>query len=126
MLPTAQALIAEIDAELPATRRVLERVPAECFGWRPHPKSLSAGQLAQHVATIPGGVAHMAAQDGFDVSTRPADYASCDSAAALLATLDRSAAAVREFLAGLDETRATAPWRLSFGDREIFTIPRLG
>jgi uncharacterized damage-inducible protein DinB len=125
MLPAAHALIAELEAETPATRRVLDRLPADQFEWRPHPKSMSAGQLAQHVASIPGGVARFAQTDGLDVATRPAEYASCDSKDALLATLDASVAAAREFLAGLDETRANAIWRLTFGDREIFAIPRL-
>ncbi len=126
MLPAAQALLAEIDAETPATRRVLERIPADRFDWRPHPKSMSAGQLAQHVASIPGTVARIAQMDGLDIATRPTEYASCASHEALLAALDASVTAAREFLAGLEEARATAIWRLTFGDREIFAIPRLG
>jgi uncharacterized damage-inducible protein DinB len=126
MLAAAQALIAELDAEAPTTRRVLERVPADRFEWRPHPKSMSAGQLAQHVAAIPGAVARFSQMDGMDVATRPTEYACCESKDALLATLDASVAAVREFLTGLDDARATATWRLTFGDKEIFAIPRLG
>jgi len=126
MSAAARALIAELDAETPATRRVLERVPADQFAWRPHPKSMSAGQLAQHVASIPGGVARFAQLDGMDAATRPADYASCESREALLASFDASVAAMREFLAGLDDARANAIWRLTFGDREIFAMPRLG
>jgi uncharacterized damage-inducible protein DinB len=126
MLPAAHALIAELDAETPATRRVLERVPADRFDWRPHPKSMSAGQLAHHVASIPGSVARFAQMDGLDVSTRPPDYAPCESKEALLASLDASVVAARGFLAGLDAARAAAIWRLTFGDREIFAIPRLG
>ena len=125
MLPAASALIAELDAETPATRRVLERIPADRLGWRPHPKSMSAGQLAQHVASIPGGIAKASQMDGMDVSKRPVEYASCDSKDALMATFDQSIATVREVLAALDEARAHAPWRLHFADREIFTLPRL-
>jgi uncharacterized damage-inducible protein DinB len=126
MLPAAYALIAELDAETPATRRVLERVPADHFTWRPHPKSMSAGQLAQHVASIPGNVARFAQMDGLDLATRPAEYVSCENKDALLASLDQSVVAVREFLAGLDDACANATWRLTFGDREVFAIPRLG
>jgi uncharacterized damage-inducible protein DinB len=125
MLPAAHALIAELEAETPATRQVLDRIPADRFEWRPHPKSMSVGQLARHVASIPGGVARFAQMDGLDVATRPAGYASCESKEALLATLDASVIAARDFLAGLDEARANALWRLTFGDREIFAIPRL-
>jgi uncharacterized damage-inducible protein DinB len=126
MLPAARILIAELEAEAPATRRVLERVPEDRFDWRPHPKSMSAGQLAQHVASIPGGIARVVALDGMDVATRPTDYASCESREALLATLDGSIAAMRDLLAGLDEARAQATWRLTFGEHEIFALPRLG
>jgi uncharacterized damage-inducible protein DinB len=126
MFAATRALIAELEAEAPATRRVLERLPADGLDWRPHPKSMSAGQLAMHVASIPGAVARFAQLDGLDVATRPTDYASCESTGALMETFEASISAVRDFLAGLDESRANATWRLTFGDREIFAIPRLG
>jgi uncharacterized damage-inducible protein DinB len=125
MTPATDALIAELERETPATRRVLERVPADQFAWRPHKKSLSAGELAQHVAAIPGNVARMAGQDGVDLATRPMVYPSCDSKEGLLATLDASVTAAREFLSGLDDASARALWRARFGERELFTIPRL-
>ena len=40
------AILAELDQEAHATRRVLERVPQSQLSWRPHPKSMSMGQLA--------------------------------------------------------------------------------
>jgi uncharacterized damage-inducible protein DinB len=126
MLPAAHALIAELDREIPATRRVLERVPADRFDWRPHTKSFSAGQLAQHIATIPGNVARFAQTDGLDILTRRVEYASPESVSALLATLETSITAARDFLAGLDGVRAEAIWRLTAGDRELAAMPRLG
>src|SRR5512142_2024720 len=98
MLPAAHALLAEFDAEVPATRRVLERVPADRFDWQPHPKSMSAGQLAQHVAAIPGNVARLAQMDGFDVAKAPGIYPRPESRDELLVTHDRSVAAVRNLL----------------------------
>ena len=122
----ASALLAEIDAETPATRRVLERIPDDRLAWRPHQKSMSIAQLAQHVAAIPGNAARMVAMDGFDVATAPADYKPCESRDALLATLDASIASLRAALTGLDDASAQAPWQLRFGDRVLFTWPRLG
>ena len=126
MIPAAQALLSELDAETPATRRVLERLPADRFGWRPHPKSMSLGQLAQHVASIPGTISRLAQTDGLDAAARSIEYASCENKEALMTTLDASLNAAREFLTGLDETRANETWRLKAGDREIFAIPRIG
>jgi len=126
MLASAQALIAELDAETPVTRRVLERLPADRFGWQPHPKSLSAGQLAHHIATIPATAARFIQTDGVDMSTRRVEYASSDSPEALLASLEASVAAARDALARLDATTAAATWRLTFGDRELLSTPRIG
>ncbi len=124
MLPAVHALVQELEAETPATRRVLERIPAGRLSWRPHAKSMSAGQLAQHVASIPGNIARVVRQDGMDLAGRPMTYAACDSPEALLATFDDSIATLRQTLDSLDDETATAPWRLHFGEREIFTLPR--
>ena len=58
-----QALQQELDQEAATTRRVLERVPGDRLSWKPHDKSMSLGQLALHVATVPGNVAELAARD---------------------------------------------------------------
>lgn len=126
MLPACAALIAELSAEAPATRRVLERVPEERLGWRPHPKSMSLGQLAQHVASIPGSIARIARADGLDATTVDFTPAQAESRAALLETLEESVAGACDLLAGLTAESAAAPWRLTAGEREIFTLPRLG
>jgi DinB superfamily len=56
-------LLAELEQEAETTRRVLERIPQAHLTWKPHPKSMSLGQLALHVATVPGNVAELAALD---------------------------------------------------------------
>jgi len=125
MSPAALALLAEFDAEVPATHRVLERIPAERFDWQPHPRSMSAGQLALHLASIPGNVARLAHLDGFDIATAPATYPAADTRDALLSSFERSVASMRALLNGLDAPAETAPWRLTFGEREIATWTRL-
>jgi hypothetical protein len=47
------SLLPEFDQEMAATRLVLERLPEQAFGWRPHPKSYYMGGLATHLAQIP-------------------------------------------------------------------------
>lgn len=126
MHPAAETLIAELEAEAPATRRVLERVPGDRLAWRPHPKSMSLGQLAQHVASMPANISRLAAGDGLDAATADFEPEPAESAEALLEAHDASIAEARSFLAGLTEETAMEPWRLSAGDREIFTVPRIG
>jgi uncharacterized damage-inducible protein DinB len=122
---STKALTAELNAEFPITRRVLERVPSDRLAWQPHAKSMSLGQLAQHLALIPGSIAKMTQTDGLDMATRRIEYVAGDSTPAILATFEQSVAAMTAALAELDEPRAAATWRMTFGEREIFTKPRL-
>lgn len=128
MLPAAEAMIAELDAEAVTTRRVLSRVPGEHLAWRPHPKSMSAGQLAHHVSQIPGLIARVAATDCFDVADRfrAPEYASCASGLAAVEAFDASVEAARAALTSLDEDASRAIWRMKAGDRDLFALPRLG
>ena len=70
-------LLAELEQEAQTTRRVLERIPQEHLSWKPHPKSMSLGQLALHVATVPGNVAELAAMD---TMSDPPDFVQPESA----------------------------------------------
>ena len=55
-----QTMLDELQQEATTTRRLLERVPGDKLSWKPHPKSMSLGQLALHVASIPGNLARLA------------------------------------------------------------------
>ncbi|WP_152397925.1 DinB family protein [Paenibacillus cellulositrophicus] len=49
--------IRELKREAESTRLLIERLPEEKLSWRPHPRSMSLGQLALHAAGVPGGLA---------------------------------------------------------------------
>ena len=115
-------LLAELELEAGTTRRVLERVPGEQLNWRPHPKSMTLGQLALHVATVPGGVAELASQSPFQVPEFKQPSAA--SAAELVPALDASVARARQLLGGMDDAALSASWKLMNGNREVMTIPR--
>jgi uncharacterized damage-inducible protein DinB len=116
-------LLAELDQEAQATARVLERVPQAHLSWRPHPKSMSLGQLALHVATIPGMVAELAAMDTLP---EPPAFVQAEAvtAAELVPTLEASVARAREVLGAFDDEAMGATWRLMAGNREIMAMPR--
>jgi uncharacterized damage-inducible protein DinB len=116
------ALLNEMDMEAQATARVLERVPQEHLSWRPHPKSFSLGQLALHVATIPGMVAGMIALD----SMEPPQFVQPEAATAaeLGPTLTASLAKAREALGGFDDEGMGGMWRLTAGGKELMAMPR--
>ncbi|TDX00854.1 DinB family protein [Dinghuibacter silviterrae] len=55
-MTTLLELTKEMELEARTTRNMLSRVPADKFNWQPHPKSMTLGRLATHVAEIPGWV----------------------------------------------------------------------
>jgi uncharacterized damage-inducible protein DinB len=116
-------LIAELQQETQTTRRVLEKIPRDKLTWKPHAKSMSLGQLALHVATIPGALAGFLAGDTFEVGSF--DQAEATSAAELIPTLEESVRTAQQFLMGLDEERAAAIWRVTRGGRELLAAPRI-
>ena len=117
-------LIAELEQEAETTRRVLERLPEARLSWRPHPRSMSLGQLAFHIATIPGGVAQVAAQDTFE---RPrVDRPEPKSKREVLETLGPSVASALDFLRGLDDARATQTWTMTLAGTTVLSVSRIG
>jgi len=116
-------LLAELEQEAQTTRRVLERIPQEHLSWRPHPTSMSLGQLALHVATVPGNVAELAARDTIG---EPPDFVHPEAATAaeLVPSLTDSVARARRALGEFDDVRMGAMWRLQSGGRDIIAMPR--
>lgn len=119
------SLLMELDQETAATQRVLERVPEEHLKWKPHQKSMSIGQLALHIATIPGAIAGMVSQEGlefpgFRKQAQPA------SKAEILQALNNSAASAKEILGKLDDQKAMSTWRMTRQGKELMAVPKIG
>jgi len=116
-------LLAELEQEAQTTRRVLERIPQAHLSWKPHPKSMSLGQLALHVATVPGNVAEIAAADTIP---EPPSFVQPEAvtAAELVPALTESVAKAKRALGGFDDARMGAMWRLQSGGRDIIAMPR--
>jgi uncharacterized damage-inducible protein DinB len=121
---TISELLQELEQERHSTRRVLELIPQDRLGWKPHEKSMTLGQLAQHVASLPQRIAELSTRPTFDVKTqipRP----STASVAELLAELERSVQAATAVLGGMEDSALSTPWRMMDGEREVMAMPRV-
>ena len=123
-MPLIDGLLQELDMEAQTTRRVLERIPSDQLGWKPHPKSRTLGDLAMHVAIVPAAVAQLASAPSPAQIPDFSDPPSPRHASELVPALDRTIATVKTTLGGMDDEALTSPWRLLHGDRELFTQPR--
>ena len=120
------AILGELEHENATTRRVLERVPNDKLNWKPHPKSMSLGELALHVAQSPGYIAtNWALQDIVDFGKggggalpKPA------STQEILAAHDDSAAKTKEALNKLGDEGLGQPWKAILNGSPVFDMPK--
>lgn len=120
----AETLLKEVEQEALATRRLLERVPDDQLAWRPHPKSMSLGQLSLHVAMVPGAIAEIATKSPFQAPRF--DHPSAARAADLVPAFEASLAKVRSILGEKDDAWIGETWRMVDGERELWATPRIG
>ncbi len=122
MVPAIEAILDEFREEVPATRRLLERVPADQLAWKPHQKSRSLGELANHVANLPGMVDIIANRDEFSPGKVPPQHA--DSAEGIRAAFEKNVTNAESILSNMTEETARGNWRLVFNGKEIMSKPR--
>lgn len=120
-----EPVIAEFREEVNITRRTLDRVPADKLAWKPHAKSMSLGQLAWHVATIPGGLSRILQEESFDVVQGTFVPAQPKSKEEIMGAYEQSARDGETFLRGLSDEQAQSSWRLEKSGQELFTRPRM-
>jgi len=122
-MPMVDALLPEFDHEMSVTRKVLERVPGDRFEWKPHPKSMSFGALAQHVSNLPLWGAMTLSQSELDLGGQQQTPAAT-SRTDLLAGFDQRVKETRALLAATSDAELMAPWTLKRDGHTIFSMPK--
>lgn len=122
-----ELLLAELDREVPRSRRALQEVPAGKYDWKPHEKSMIFGYLANMVATMPAWVAMGVTMNELDVA--PASGSTMkqeklETSEALVKALDKSAADARAALGGTTDEFLMTPWKLLARGQVVQETPR--
>jgi uncharacterized damage-inducible protein DinB len=119
----AQSMLAEFETQTQITRRFLERLPEDKLTWKPHEKSMTAGQLAFHLATVPGGIVRFVGSNPAQ-APKSFEFPQPASRAEILKALDESIATVRSLLPKFDDAAMKEIWRMRTGEKEIMAQPR--
>ena len=119
----SQMMLPEYDNEMKSTRKMLECVPDENLGYKPHEKSMTLGRLAGHVAELPGWIPYTINMDSLELTPdmKPLIATSREQ---LLAAFDKNSAEGRASLEGAGDECLMAPWSLIIGGHKAFTMPR--
>lgn len=124
----ATTLLPEFDHEMAGIRKVLERIPADRFDFKPHPKSFSIGHLASHLATVPAWASST-------MTTTELDFGSPELKASMpkpatspleaLALFDEGVVKARDLIARAADGDFAVVWSGKSDGKTVFAMPRL-
>ena len=120
---TKQDILEEFNEEVPATRKMLERVPFDKFDFKPSPKSMPLGQMAIMISLIPNWFVSIVKEPGVDMGTfkqppKPKDVKE------LLRNFDDGVREVNKAIAEADEAELDEDWPLKLKGKTIMEMPR--
>jgi uncharacterized damage-inducible protein DinB len=115
-------LAEEFAAELTREALTTRRVPESQLGWRPHPKSMTLGQLAFHIAILPRAIAELLTDLDAEVPRVPLPEGV--PVAEMLATLKESVPFAAEKLAAWGDEGLDANWRMTREGKTLLEMPR--
>jgi uncharacterized damage-inducible protein DinB len=118
------ALHGEMEQEAATTRKLLERIPADKFAWKPHEKSMGMGQLASHIAEMFDWTKPTLEQPELDFSKFDYKPFAPTSGDELLEFFDKNVAIALETLKNTADETFFEPWTMRNGEQIYFTMPK--
>src|SRR5687767_13760159 len=106
----ASEFLKELDTELPATRRLLERVPSDKGPWKPHSKSSALGHLTQLVVRLTGTLSDIVEGNDLDLAAGP-PY-SFETTETLVQEFDDNVGRLRRTLGSATDDVFSLTWNL--------------
>ena len=113
--------LSEFNAEVPATKKCLERVPEKLYAWKPHETSMAMGYLVLLVADIPRWILEMIRTREINFGTFGKKEAS--TTAAIVELLDENVKQVRKEFTGLAPEDLARHFILRDGDTILINSP---
>lgn len=120
---SSKNLIAEIEFEKTSTKKLLECLPEDKLGWQPHPKAMALGQIAMHVATIPGRIATFAS-DGHTTAEILVAHPLSEDKQDILNSFDESINTAIGILNASDSDWDSKNWTCTLDGQQIIDWPR--
>ncbi len=119
----SKSLLPEFDEEMKNTRKLLERVPDGKFDYQPHPKSMTLGRLATHVAELPSWTNFALDREVLELTPdfKP-NFAATQ--AELLEMFDRNVASARAMIEKATDEDWQVIWTFKYDGKTIMSMPR--
>lgn len=118
----SEFLIPQLQQEIALTEKFLKRIPEDKLDWKPHKKSMSMGELANHLAEIPARItATMEAGAMETGGYRASDHASVDE---IIKELKSNTARAEKALNKSDD-EFERMWKMTDDGEILFEMPKL-
>src|SRR5215831_16534300 len=112
-------LLKELEAEVTSSRKCLERIPGELFGWKPHERSMETGYLALIVAEIPKWIQHTI--EGTEIDFATFQHAKPKSSADLVNHFDENVQKAKQALERATDETLKEPFALRNSGQLLFS-----
>ncbi len=120
-MKTIEMFLKEVEQEAQTTRKMLNRIPDDKYDWQPHPKSMTIGQLATHIADLPGWIAMALTTDELDFAANPYNPGEINNTADLLVLFEKNLAEGIAQLKATNEDILKQNWTLRNGS-DIYMV----
>lgn len=119
-------LVDELTNEIATTRKFISIIPEDKYDWKPHPKSMSLGVLAVHIAEIAGWPAMSLNTEYWDFAEMPYHPTAFKNNADLLSILNKGELASIQTLESSTEEHLDHKWELRYGDKILLSLTKYG
>ncbi len=117
----AEMLLGQLEREVAATRKTVERVPEGKDDWKPHPKSMPLGYLSNLVAAMFGWIAMIVDTEHLDLG---GGAGTPPTGQERLAVFDKAVADARRALSKTTDEHLMKPWQLRVNGTVVEEKPR--
>ncbi|PUZ29949.1 Uncharacterized damage-inducible protein DinB (forms a four-helix bundle) [Chitinophaga costaii] len=116
----------ELENESATSRKMLERVPSHKLDWQPHPKSMTLGRLATHVAEIPAWIEMALYTDELDFEKNAYVPRTPQNTDEILDYFQEALLRGRAALETNDGSLLEKEWLLRTGDQVLYRTTKAG
>jgi len=124
-MPMIDPIVQELEYETKATRAMLERIPENQWGWKPHEKSMTMAALASHIAEMFCWASVIVEMDVFELKMDEYTPFMAESKAQLLEAFDKNVAGCIERLKSVPDDALMVNWQMVMDGKALMEMPRV-
>lgn len=125
----SRSAMPEFEHECANTRKLLELVPDDKLGWKPHEKSMELARLAWHVSDFPSWCCDVLTKPGLSMTVEDSeshrDRWKGKTRAEMLAHFDKDLAEAKKAIEATGDDAWLANWKMEWMGQTVVDMPRL-